>query len=101
MTGPDGRIYVANRSNYGIPGGSLASYYPATGLDDREIYLDPEQSVQCVAADQRYVYGGTSIYGGRGSEITTRDGLLFVFDPQTKQRICELRPVEGANTVTS
>ena len=101
VTGPDGRIYVANRSNYGIPGGSLAAYDPDTGLDDREIYLDPEQSVQCVAADQRYVYGGTSIYGGRGSEITTRDGLLFVFDPQTKQRICELRPVEGANTVTS
>jgi len=100
-TGPDGRIYVANRSNYGIPGGSLASYDPGTGLEQREIYRDLEQSVQCVAADQHYVYGGTSIYGGRGAEITTRDGLLFVFDPQTKQRICQLRPVEGANTVTS
>ena len=101
VTGPDDRIYLANRSNYGILGGSLASYDPATGLDAREIYLDPEQSVQCVAADDRYVYGGTSIYGGRGSQITTRHGLLFVFDPQTKQRICQLRPVEGANTVTS
>ena len=26
---------------------------------------------------------------------------MFVFDPQTKQRVCQLRPVEGANTVTS
>ena len=100
-TGPDGRIYIANRSNYGIPGGSLASYDPDTGLDDREIYRDPEQSVQCVAADGRYVYGGTSIYGGRGARITTRDGLFFVFDPRTKQRVFETRPVEGANTVTS
>jgi hypothetical protein len=101
VTGPDGRIYLANRSNYGIAGGSLASYDPATGLDDAEIYPDSEQSVQCVAADSQYVYGGTSIYGGRGAEITSCDGLLFVFDPRTKQRVCAVRPVEGANTVTS
>ncbi len=28
------------------------------------------------------MYGGTSIYGGRGAKITTADGLLFVFDPR-------------------
>ena len=101
VTGPDGRIYVANRSNYGILGGSLASYDPATGLDDREIYLDPEQSVQCVAADQRYVYGGTSIYGGARPEITTAMACYSSLTPRLSSAFANCVPVEGANTVTS
>ena len=53
----------------------------------------PRTSAMCTVAP--------AFTGGAARKITTRDGLLFVFDPQTKQRVCQLRPVEGANTVTS
>ncbi|MBI4551418.1 MAG: PQQ-binding-like beta-propeller repeat protein [Candidatus Latescibacteria bacterium] len=97
--GPDRRIYIACRSDYGVGGGALACYDPATGT--KTVYRDHDQSIQSVAANDRYVYGGTSIRGGRGWAETTCEGRLFVFDPGQRRRIFELVPVTGAIAVTS
>lgn len=97
--GPDGCLYIACRADYGIPGGGLARFDPQT--EQITVFRDEEQSVQSIAADDRFVYGGTSISGGRGSIETTTEGKLFVFAPETGQRVYSCIPVAGAIAVTS
>ncbi len=97
--GPDDRIYIACRSNYRIAGGGLARFDPKS--EEIHVFRDEEQSVQCVTADERYTYGGTSISGGRGCVETTTEGKLFLFDVQAEQRVFECIPVPEAVAVTS
>ena len=97
--GPDDRIYIACRSNYYSPGGGLARFDPVG--EEIRVFVDPDQSVQSVAADARFVYGGTSISGGRGCVETTTEGKLFLFDVQTERRVFECVPVAEAVAVTS
>ena len=97
--GPDGRIYIACRANYRIAGGGLARFDPAS--EQIEVFRDREQSVQSVTADSRFVYGGTSISGGRGCIETTTEGKLFLFDVKAERRQFECIPVAGAEAVTS
>ena len=99
VRGPDGRVYIACRANYGYGGGGLAWFEPASG--EKGVYRDPNQSVQCVAADERYVYGGTSIRGGRGWAETTSEARLFVFATDRRRRIYETIPAPGAIAIGS
>ena len=46
--GPDDRIYIACRSNYGLAGGGLARFDPVTG--EKRVFRDRDQSIQAVAA---------------------------------------------------
>ena len=57
--GPDQQIYIACRSNYRIPGGGMARFDPIS--EATHVFRDEEQSIQSIAADSRFVYGGTSI----------------------------------------
>ena len=88
--GPDDRIYIACRSNYRIPGGGLARFDPRT--EEKKVFRDEEQSVQCVASDDRYVYGGTSIRGGRGCVDVTEHAKLFLHSPDEERRVFECIP---------
>lgn len=97
--GPDNCIYMACRADYGISGGGLARFNAQS--EEIRVFVDEEQSVQCVAADDRYVYGGTSISGGRGCIEPTTQGKFFVFDPQTEERIFTCIPDGDAVAVTS
>jgi len=97
--GPDGRIYIACRSNYRIPGGGLARFDPAS--EEIRVFRDEEQSFQSMTADERFVYGGTSISGGRGCVETTTEGRLVLFDVDAEARVFECVPIPGADAVTS
>ena len=99
VVGPDGCIYIACRADYGVPGGGLARFDPQT--EAITVFRDEDQSVQSIAADDRFVYGGTSVSGGRGSLESTTQGKLFVFAPESGQRICTCIPVAEAKAVTS
>lgn len=99
VVGPDQRIYMACRADYGLPGGGLARFDPQS--EEILILRDEEQSVQCVAADDRYVYGGTSVSGGRGCIETTTQGKLFALDPKSGQRVITCIPDPKAIAVTS
>ncbi len=85
--GPDDRIYIACRADYGLTGGGMVRFDPAT--EAMQVFRDELQSVQSIAADDRYVYGGTSISGGRGSREPTTQARFFMFDPQSERRIYE------------
>ncbi len=97
--GPDRKIYIACRANYGLPGGGLTVFDP--DQESLTVHRDYEQSVQCVAADDRNVYGGTSVSGGRGCVQTTEQGMLFIFDTERQQRVYEWVPVDDAIAITS
>ena len=97
--GPDDRIYIACRANYRIAGGGMGRFDPAS--EDIAVFRDEEQSVQSIAADHRFVYGGTSISGGRGCVETTTEGKLYLFDVAREQRVFECIPAPGAVAVTS
>ena len=54
---PRGLIFIACRADYGIAGGGLACFDPLT--KEKRVFRDKLQSVQSVAADHQFVYGGT------------------------------------------
>ena len=97
--GPDDRIYIACRADYGLTGGGLVRFDPAT--EAMHVFRDELQSIQSVAADDRYVYGGTSINGGRGSVAPTTQARFFMFDPQGESRVYETIPDSDAVAITS
>jgi hypothetical protein len=95
--GPDGRIYIACRANYHMPGGGLARFDPET--EEKAVFRDVDQAVQSVASDATWVYGGTSIRGGRGSVETTTEARLFMWSPDQERRVFECIPEWGAIAV--
>ena len=95
--GPDGRIYIACRANYHVAGGGLGVFDPKT--EEKIVHRDTEPSVQCVASDDTWVYGGTSIRGGRGCIETTTEARLFMFSPSDNRRVFECIPQWGAITI--
>ena len=97
--GPDDNIYIACRANYRIPGGGMARFKPST--EEIFVFRDENQSVQSITSDEHYVYGGTSVSGGRGCIETTTEGLLYLFDVSHEKRIFECIPVPNAVAVTS
>ena len=97
--GPDERIYIACRANYRIPGGGMARFDPES--EDMLVFRDEEQSIQSITADRRFVYGGTSISGGRGCIETTTEGKLYLFDVTNQRRAFECIPVPEAVAITS
>lgn len=99
VVGPDDRIYIACRADYGLPGGGMARFDPAD--ESIAVFRDELQSVQSIAADDRYIYGGTSISGGRGSIEPTTQARFFMFDPQSERRVYELIPFPDAIAITS
>ena len=99
VVGPDGRIYIACRANYGMNGGGLARLDPDT--DEVTVFRDEDQSVQAVASDSRSVYFGTSILGGRGSDPTTAEALFVIWDVEAADREFSCVPVQGAAAITS
>ena len=97
VNGPDGKIYIAARANYREPGGSLGAFDPKTGAS--QVFRDVLRSVQSVTADDRYVFGGTNIRGGRGSGDRAEVATLFVHDPKTGKRVFEKEIVPGAKAI--
>ena len=97
--GPDDRIYIACRADYGLTGGGMVRFDPAS--EEMRVFRDELQSVQSITADDRYVYGGTSISGGRGSIEPTSQARFFMFDPQSERRVYELIPFGDAIAITS
>jgi hypothetical protein len=95
--GPNNRIYVAARANYRTPGGSLAEFDPES--KKTRIFRDLTRSVQTVTADDRHVFAGTNIHGGRGSGDRADVATLFVHDPESGARVFEAPVIEGAEAI--
>jgi hypothetical protein len=102
VVGPDQKIYIACRADYGQPGGGLAVLDPfSKSTSSAKVFRDTEQSVQAVAADSVNVYFGTSVLGGRGSAETTTEAQFVIWDVSRQARDFSCVPVAGAVAVTS
>jgi hypothetical protein len=97
VLGPNERIYIACQANYGHSGGALAEFDPTSNA--MRTFRDLKRSIQTVTADDRYVFAGTSIHGGRGGVNEAETATLVVHDPQTGKRVFEEEIIPGAKAI--
>ncbi len=97
IAGPGGKVYIGAVSGYGLLGGPLCVLDPATGTVDEYLHLVRDQSVVALAAlpEQGLIVGGTTVGGGGGSHPTQTDARLFLWDPETREKLLETVPVPG------
>jgi len=100
VSAPDGKAYIGAVSGYGLLGGPLCLWDPATGQVEQYSHLVADQSVVSLALlpDGRLV-GGTSVGGGGGSRPTQTDAQAFLWDPATRSLVRALVPVPGHGAI--
>ncbi|MDR3724636.1 MAG: hypothetical protein P4K83_09140 [Terracidiphilus sp.] len=86
-TGPDNKLYIGTQPNYGLLGGALSVFDP--GTEKLEVYRNivPDQEINAIATDDRYVYCAADPDGGGGSRAKTSKSHFFVWDPESKKII--------------
>ncbi|MGH9469218.1 MAG: hypothetical protein ACRD1N_02615 [Terriglobia bacterium] len=94
--GPGGKLYIGTQPDYGLLGGALSAYDPATGKLQVHRNVVPNEEISAVAADDRFVYCGADPGGGGGSRPTARRAHFFVWDPGA-QRIVFDRAFPGGH----
>lgn len=85
--GPDNKLYIGTQPNYGLVGGALSVFDPAT--EKAQVYRNiiPDEEISGIATDDRYVYCQSDKFGGGGSKPTTTGVHFFVWDPREKKII--------------
>lgn len=102
VSGADGKVYVGAVSGYGLLGGPLCVFDPATGAVEQYLHLVKDESVVALAllADGRLV-GGTTVGGGGGSQPTQTEAKVFLWDPARREKTFETVAVPGQGTVSA
>ncbi|GAA4430682.1 hypothetical protein GCM10023169_34390 [Georgenia halophila] len=94
-------VAVGSVPDYGHLGGALSLLDPDSG----ELTVLPEliedQTILSLAYRDGLVYGGTGIWGGLGTEPTTDEGQLFVFDPASQEVVHLGTPVPGEENISA
>jgi hypothetical protein len=100
ILGPNHRVYVGARAGYGLLGGPLTEWNPAT--DEIQSFPDliKDQDVISLVSVGDLIVGGTTVIGGTGSHPTQTEARLFTFDPATHRVVTETVAVRGAQKVT-
>jgi streptogramin lyase len=102
VAGRDDKVYIGAVSGYGVLGGPLCVFDPASGKVEAYPQVVQDQSVVALAVlpDGRLV-GGTTIGGGGGSHPTQTEAKLFVWDPATRTKQFETVAVPGEGSVVA
>jgi outer membrane protein assembly factor BamB len=102
--GPGERIYIGSYPEYGMHGGSLGVWDPATDtLVENHHPLIQDQSVAILVYDPKsgLIFGGSSTAGGGGTDPIAKEAKFFAFDPERKALVLEEAPVPGAPDIRS
>ncbi|WP_052342656.1 Ig-like domain-containing protein [Bacillus sp. EB01] len=91
----DGHVFVGTVPDYGVLGGTLSIINEATGEHETFRNVVQDQSIISLQYKDGLIYGGTSVYGGLDSKPTAEDAKLFIFDPETKEKVYEGTPIPG------
>jgi len=89
LAGPLGRIWTGSYPDYGMWGGPLAWYDPATGEFGSCRHVLKDQSVCSLAWIEALglIAGGTSVVGGTGTLPRARCAALFLWDPEKNEKV--------------
>lgn len=101
FTATDSKLVIGTVPHYGELGGALTFYDPETGIYEVQRHVVRDQSPICLTRSGRYVYGGTSVWGGLGAVPTETEGKLFIWDTERNEKVWEGTPVEGERAVTA
>ncbi len=83
--GPGGKMYIGTQPDYGMIGGALSVFDPAT--EKLEVYRNiiPNEEISAVTTDGKYVYCGADPSGGGGSKAVATNSHFFVWNPSTRK----------------
>lgn len=79
-SGPGGKMYIGTQPDYGLIGGALSVFDPATEKLEVHRNLIPNEEIGAIAADEKYVYCGADPSGGGGSKAVATNSHFFVWD---------------------
>ncbi|MNK00944.1 hypothetical protein D3C87_187370 [compost metagenome] len=92
-------VYFGTIPEYGKLGGALLIVKPNEKVEVIKPYKD--LSIVSLFAQDKLLYGGTSISGGFGAKPIAKEGKLFIYDPSKKKIIYEAVPVKGEIAITA
>lgn len=95
------RVAFGTVPGYGLLGGALGIYDPATDTLETHVDVVPDQSVVALTATAQTIYGGTSVHGGGGTTPSAALGKVFAWDLQSGSKVWEVAPLPDARAVTS
>lgn len=102
-----GKLYLGTIPDYGELGGALVVYDSESDETVKhKVFRNivQDQSIVGLAHQDGKIFGSTTIVGGLDSTPTASEAKMFVWDPQTEQKIAEFAPVlpdSGAITMIS
>lgn len=97
----ENKLLIGTVPAYGQLGGALAVYDAEAGqMEHIETDIVRDQSIVSLTYLDGKVVGGTSVWGGLGSEPSETEGKLFVWDLATAAKELEIVPVPGKRAVT-
>jgi hypothetical protein len=106
LAGPLGRLWVASVPDYGMWGGPLSTYDPAT--DTKKAYYRIAGDASCYTLADLPKLGliavGTTIQGGSGTQPKVDQATLFLWDYQAEKKAWEgpfEHPVEAFNALAT
>ncbi|SDD65242.1 hypothetical protein SAMN02799630_04533 [Paenibacillus sp. UNCCL117] len=88
----DGKLFAGTIPDYGQRGGALAEFHPLART--WKIYPDvvEDHSIIGLAYKDGLLFGGTSLWGGLGSEPADGPAKLFIWDVAKGRKIAEFVP---------
>ncbi|RJP34938.1 MAG: hypothetical protein C4527_01325 [Candidatus Omnitrophota bacterium] len=94
LAGPMGRVWVASIPDYGLWGGPLSYFDPATEEKKAFYRIVGDGSCYTLAhlEKEKLLAVGTSISGGSGTQAKVDQAVLFLFDYEKGEKIWEGTP---------
>jgi hypothetical protein len=83
--GPRDKMYIGTQPDYGLVGGALSIFDPASESIETLRNIIPGEEISAVAADDRYVYCEADPSGGMGAVPTAAQVHFFVWDPASRR----------------
>jgi hypothetical protein len=106
LAGPLGRVWVASIPDYGMWGGPLSWYDPAT--DEKKAYYNIVGDASCYTlaypGKSDVIAVGTTIQAGSGTTPRVKQAVLFLWDYKNEKKVWEGtmdRPVESFNALVA
>jgi len=94
LAGPGGKVWLASIPDYGIWGGPLSWYDPATG--EKHCYRDIAGDASCytlaLLGRENLIAVGTTIAGGSGTQPKVESATLFLWDYTYERKVWEGAP---------